>query len=65
MRSGPEALTPAERRVAVLAAEGMANRAIAERLVVAQRTVEFHLSSTYRKLGVGGRRELLDALTPP
>jgi DNA-binding CsgD family transcriptional regulator len=62
MRSGPEALTPAERRVASLAATGMANREIAEQLVVAPRTVEFHLSAIYRKLGVGGRHELLAAL---
>jgi DNA-binding CsgD family transcriptional regulator len=49
MRSGPEALTPAERRVASLAVTGMANREIAEQLVVATRTVEFHLSAIYRR----------------
>ena len=64
IRTGPEALTPAERRVAALAATGMANRDIAAQLFVAPRTVEFHLSATYRKLGVGGRRELREALAP-
>ena len=38
--SGPRALTPAEHRVAQLAAEGHRNRAIAEQLYVTQRTVE-------------------------
>ena len=62
VRSGPDALTPAERRVAALAATGMANRDIAAELVVAARTVEFHLSAVYRKLGVSGRGELPEAL---
>jgi DNA-binding NarL/FixJ family response regulator len=65
MRTGPEALTPAERRVAALAATGMANHDIATELVVTPRTVEFHLSATYRKLGVSGRRDLPAALASP
>ncbi|MEP6954923.1 MAG: LuxR C-terminal-related transcriptional regulator [Solirubrobacteraceae bacterium] len=40
----------------------MANREIAAELVVAARTVEFHLSAAYRKLGVRGRGELAEAL---
>jgi DNA-binding CsgD family transcriptional regulator len=57
-RTGPAALTPAQRRVAELAARGVANRDIAEHLVVTTRTVEFHLSATYRKLGIRTRAEL-------
>jgi DNA-binding NarL/FixJ family response regulator len=51
-------LTPAESRVAVLAASGLSNKAVALALGVRVRTVESHLTSTYRKLGVKSRREL-------
>lgn len=61
-RTGPAALTPAERRVADLAARGIANRDIAERLVVTTRTIELHLSATYRKLGIDTRGQLPGAL---
>jgi DNA-binding NarL/FixJ family response regulator len=60
--SGPGALTPAEHRVAQLAAEGHGNRAIAERLYVTQRTVETHLTHVFQKLGVGNRTELASHL---
>ncbi|MFJ3955827.1 AAA family ATPase [Streptomyces libani] len=55
---GLESLTPTERRVAHLAARGLSNREISERLFVVRRTVELHLSSIYRKLGVNGRADL-------
>lgn len=55
-------LTPSERRVVDLAASGTPNREIAESLVVSLRTVEIHLTSAYRKLGVSGRRQLAGAL---
>ncbi len=61
--SGPGSLTPSERRVADLAAEGRTNREIAQALYVTPKTVEVHLSRAYRKLGVGSRRELVPALT--
>jgi ATP/maltotriose-dependent transcriptional regulator MalT len=60
--SGPGSLTPSERRVAELAAGGESNRAIAQALYVTTKTVEVHLSSTYRKLGIARRAELPDAL---
>jgi ATP/maltotriose-dependent transcriptional regulator MalT len=55
-------LTAAESRVARLAADGMTNREIGERLVVSVKAVEWHLSHVYRKLGIGSRRDLLGAL---
>ncbi len=62
--SGPGALTPSERRVADLAAEGETNRDIAQTLFVTPKTVEVHLSNAYRKLGIKSRRELAQALAP-
>ena len=64
MFSGLDSLTPSERRVAAMAAEGSTNREIAQALFVTAKTVEVHLSNTYRKLGVGGRADLAGALTP-
>lgn len=59
---GPDALTPAERRVAELAAAGLSNRDVAERLFVTVRTVEYHLRNAYRKLGIDGRSKLDETL---
>lgn len=52
------ALTSAERRVAQLAAEGLTNRQIAQQLFVTIKAVEWHLSNTYRKLGIRTRNRL-------
>jgi DNA-binding CsgD family transcriptional regulator len=56
--SAPAELTPTERQVARLAAEGMTNRTIADQLFISVKTVEANLSRTYHKLGIGSRREL-------
>lgn len=61
--SGVDSLTPSERRVAAMAAEGMGNREIAQALFVTQRTVEMHLSNAFRKLDLSSRTQLVDALT--
>jgi DNA-binding CsgD family transcriptional regulator len=60
--SGVGALTPSERRIAGLAAEGRSNREIAEREFLALRTVELHLTRSYRKLGIDSRAGLAEAL---
>ena len=62
LRSGVEALTASERRVAELAAEGLGNREIAQALFVTVRTVEGHLTSAFRKLDLSSRSELGTAL---
>jgi DNA-binding CsgD family transcriptional regulator len=56
---GPAALTRREREVARLAARGMSAKAIAEVLFIGERTVESHLSSTYAKLGVESKLDLI------
>jgi DNA-binding CsgD family transcriptional regulator len=63
--SGPKSLTPSERRIAEMAAEGPTNREIAQELFVTQRTVEVHLTSVYRKLGISSRSQLAAALHEP
>ncbi|MEU3282297.1 helix-turn-helix transcriptional regulator [Streptomyces antibioticus] len=60
--TGPEALTPSERRVAVLAAGGATNRQIAQSLYVTPKTVEVHLSAVYRKLFISNRTQLASTL---
>jgi DNA-binding CsgD family transcriptional regulator len=60
--TGRDALTPSERRVAEMAAQGLSSEAIAHELVVTTRTVDSHLSRAYRKLGIHSRKALADAL---
>jgi DNA-binding CsgD family transcriptional regulator len=60
--SGPDSLTPTQRRVASLVAQGLSNQEAAEALFVTRRTVETHLTSVYEKLGVDSRELLPEAL---
>ena len=60
--TGVDALTPSERRVAELVAKGLGNSEIAQALFVTRRTVEYHLTHAFRKLGVSSRDELADAV---
>ncbi len=62
VRTGAASLTPSERRVAVMAAEGLSNREIAQALFVTLRTIEMHLSNAFRKLDVSSRTQLPAAL---
>jgi DNA-binding CsgD family transcriptional regulator len=62
-RRREEGLTPAERRVAVLVAEGRTNREVAAALFLTERTVASHLSHVYAKLGVRSRTELARELS--
>jgi len=64
-REALAALTAAELRVARLAADGLTNRAVAQRLEVSVKAVEWHLSHVYRKLGIRGRTGLAAALGAP
>ncbi len=64
---GPlDALTPRERDVLTAMAEGLTNRAIAERLFVSERAVERHVTSIFDKLDLarvdGGHRRVLSVL---
>ncbi|TCO44768.1 AAA family ATPase [Actinocrispum wychmicini] len=57
-----DVLTGSERQVAELAARDVSNREISDSLFVTVRTVEFHLTNVYRKLGVSRRNELAAVL---
>jgi ATP/maltotriose-dependent transcriptional regulator MalT len=52
-----EPLTPRELQVLELLAEGLANKAIAERLAISDQTVKFHVAAILGKLGVANRTE--------
>ncbi|MCD0452628.1 AAA family ATPase [Actinocorallia sp. API 0066] len=58
------ALSPQERRVVHLAAAGLTNRQIGERLFLSPRTVGYHLYNAYPKLGVSSRIELTRIALP-
>jgi DNA-binding CsgD family transcriptional regulator len=57
-RASSDGLTPTERRVADLVAEGRSNKEVADALFVSVRTVEANLTRVYAKLGIRSRTEL-------
>jgi DNA-binding CsgD family transcriptional regulator len=59
---GVSALTPQEREVALLAASGLSNKAIGDRLFLSHRTVGAHLRNVFLKLAIQNRASLRDAL---
>jgi DNA-binding CsgD family transcriptional regulator len=62
-RTGWASLTPTERTVSDLVAEGLTNPQIGERLFVSRRTVQTHLAHVFRKLQMSSRTELAAAVT--
>jgi len=55
-------LTPQEEQIALLARDGHTNPQIGGQLFLSARTVEWHLSKVFTKLGIGSRHELKAAL---
>jgi DNA-binding CsgD family transcriptional regulator len=62
VNGGWESLSDTEQKVAALVAQRLSNPEVAERLFVSRHTVESHLKSIYRKLGISSRLELSPAL---
>jgi DNA-binding CsgD family transcriptional regulator len=62
---GAEQLTPQELQIALLVTEGRTNAEVGRAVFLSTRTVEFHLSRAYRKLGVSSRTELTRGSPPP
>jgi len=60
---GPVTLTAQEHQVAALAAAGLTNKQIGERLYMSHRTVAAHLYQIFPRLGITSRAALRDALT--
>jgi DNA-binding CsgD family transcriptional regulator len=59
---GGERLTPQELQIALLVTQGRTNAEIGRAVFLSTRTVEFHLSRVYRKLGISSRTELAGRL---
>jgi DNA-binding CsgD family transcriptional regulator len=61
--TGPAALTPREREVAVLISDGLTNTELARRLYISPKTAAVHVSNILRKLGVSSRTEVAAHIT--
>src|SRR5207245_9231086 len=53
----PDALTPRETEVLQLLAQGLSNRAVADRLAISEHTAKFHVNAILGKLGARGRTD--------
>jgi DNA-binding CsgD family transcriptional regulator len=60
--TGPAALTPREREVALLVADGLTNAELARRLYISPKTAAVHVSSILHKLGVSSRADVADVI---
>ncbi|GIF16330.1 regulatory LuxR family protein [Actinoplanes teichomyceticus] len=60
--TGPAALTPREREVAVLLGDGLTNAELARRLYISPKTAAVHVSNILRKLGAVSRTEVGDLI---
>ncbi len=60
--TGPAALTPREREVALLVADGLTNSELARRLYISPKTAAVHVSNILHKLGVSSRTEVTGKL---
>ena len=58
-------LSPQELQIAQLAAEGLSNREIGQRLYLSHRTIGSHLYRIFPKLGITSRAQLGSALASP
>jgi len=63
--TGPAALTPREREVALLIADGLTNTDLGRRLYISPKTAAVHVSSILRKLGVASRTEVGSVIGQP
>jgi DNA-binding CsgD family transcriptional regulator len=63
--AGPAGLTEQEQTVAALVATGLSNREVAAEMLLSVKTVQFHLTRVYAKLGVRSRAELAARGLPP
>jgi non-specific serine/threonine protein kinase len=64
-RAVPARLTKREQEIAGLVAQGLSNREIAERLVLAKRTVDSHIEHIFTKLGFTSRAQIATWITRP
>jgi DNA-binding NarL/FixJ family response regulator len=62
--TGPDALTPREREVAVLVAAGLTNGELAKKLYISPKTTAVHVSNILHKLGITSRTEVARMLKP-
>jgi DNA-binding CsgD family transcriptional regulator len=60
-----ERLSPQETQIAELAAQGLSNREIGQRLFLSHRTVSSHLYRIFPKLGIASRNQLAAAIQSP
>ncbi len=62
LSGGLDGLTSQQREIVVLAARGLTNGEIADRMFLSPRTVASHLYRSYPKLGIAGRHQLRDLI---